>query len=460
MIKPSLPAGMRDFGPEEVQKRKVIFDTIRAVFEKHGFQPIETSSIENLNTLTGKYGDEGDQLLFKILNSGDFLKKVKPEQLENPKASQILSKIAEKGLRYDLTVPLARFVAMNSNNIRFPFKRYQIQNVWRADRPQKGRYREFTQCDADVIGSKALHFDANFVLIYQEVFQRLGLEGVVLKINHRKLLQGIAAAEGFEPLFKTFTVIIDKLDKIGVAGVEQSLVDAGLPEAFIPKFKALIAASSKDNQAFLAYLLDTWGEDEMVQSAVADLKEVMVLVEKQLEGSDFQLKIDATLARGLDYYTGIIYEVMPPKGVKMGSIGGGGRYDGLTEVFGLKDVAGIGIAFGADRIYDVMEQVGLFQEVKVAQAEVLITYNEAPDILAKSFELLQYLRHEGETAEIFHQPKNLKKQLAFAAKNQFQYVVIIGEEELANGQYALKNLADGTQESLDLNGLLARLKGQ
>ncbi|MFT4684682.1 MAG: histidyl-tRNA synthetase, partial [Flavobacteriales bacterium] len=361
--KPSIPKGTRDFSPTEVAQRNYIFNVIKSSFENFGFQPIETPSFENSSTLMGKYGEEGDRLIFKILNSGDYLSKINEQLLADKNSTKLTSQISEKALRYDLTVPFARYVAQHQNDIDFPFKRYQIQPVWRADRPQKGRFREFYQCDADVVGSKSLVQEVEFVQLYDDVFTKLKLKGTTIKLNNRKILSGIAEIIGASDKLIDFTVALDKLDKIGAEGVTKEMLSKGITEDAIEKVQPLFnfSGTNKEKLAQLKVLLST--SDEGL-NGVKDLEFVIDTIEV-LGLQSANLEIDVTLARGLNYYTGAIYEVSAPEGVKMGSIGGGGRYDDLTGIFGLKDVSGIGISFGLDRIYLVLEELGLFESVEL-----------------------------------------------------------------------------------------------
>ena len=367
--KPSLPKGTRDFNPEQVVKRNYIFDTIKEQFKKFGFQPIETPSFENSDTLMGKYGEEGDRLIFKILNSGDYLKKVDESLLVSKNSQKVTSSISEKALRYDLTVPFARYVVQHQNEIEFPFKRYQIQPVWRADRPQKGRFREFFQCDADVVGSDSLWQEVEFVQLYDNVFTALGLSGVTIKINNRKILSGIAEVIGASDKLIDFTVALDKLDKIGEDGVKKEMLEKGISESAIEKVQPLFGFTGSF-VAKIEQLKSLLATSETGMKGVEELLFVGNAIES-LGLSTAVLDLDVTLARGLNYYTGAIFEVSAPEGVKMGSIGGGGRYDDLTGIFGLKNVSGVGISFGLDRIYLVLEELNLFPETVQATENIL-----------------------------------------------------------------------------------------
>ena len=452
--KPSIPKGTRDFSPAEVAKRNYIISIIKSNFEKFGFQPIETPSFENSETLMGKYGEEGDRLIFKILNSGDYLAKADAVLLENKESNKLTSSISEKALRYDLTVPFARYVVQHQSEIEFPFKRYQVQPVWRADRPQKGRFREFFQCDADVVGSKSLWQEVELVQLYDSVFTELGLEGVTIKINNRKILSGIAEVIGAKDKLIDFTVALDKLDKIGEEGVKKEMVEKGIVESAIEKVQPLFHFTGtiieKTNK--LSALLDT---SEEGMKGVEELRFICDNLLK-LGLNKSVLDLDVTLARGLNYYTGAIFEVAPPKQVAMGSIGGGGRYDDLTGIFGLKDMSGVGISFGLDRIYLVIEELNLFPETVTSTSKALfINYGEKEAFYA--MKAITKLRNFGIKVELY--PDNVKvgKQFQHADKRGFSYVVIVGETEMNEGKFALKNLLSGVQVLLDFEGLKAAL---
>ncbi len=454
MQKPSIPSGTRDFSPAEVVKRRYIFSTIESVFVKYGFKPIETPSMENLSTLTGKYGDEGDKLLFKILNSGDYASKVDDAQWAEKNSNKLVSKITEKGLRYDLTVPFARFVVMNQSKLSFPFRRYQMQPVWRADRPQRGRYREFYQCDADIIGSDSLINEADLVLIYAEAFEKLGIN-VTIKINNRKVLMGIAQLLGAEDKLTDFTVAIDKLDKIGLDGVKTELTERGFSSQQIEKASEILGFEG-DNHQTAAYLNSLFTEGSEGKKGVQELETVFNYL--QAVGFDFgKLKIDLTLARGLNYYTGAIFEVSA-NDAKMGSIGGGGRYDDLTGIFGLKGMSGVGISFGADRIYDVMEELNLFPNTTNSFTQLLFC-SMTDEALAYALPLAAKARKAGINTEVYPSVAKLKKQLDFANANQIAYAVIIGESEMQSGQLAFKNLHTGNQQSIDIDGVIDMIIG-
>lgn len=446
-MKPSIPKGTRDFSPTDVNKRNYLFGVIQSVFVRYGYQPIETPTMENLSTLTGKYGEEGDQLLFKVLNNGDFLAKANEEALALMDSFRVVPSISKRGLRYDLTVPFARYVVMHQNDIAFPFKRYQIQPVWRADRPQKGRYQEFYQCDVDVVGSDSLLYEAELVQIYDEVFRRLGLN-VAIKLNNRKVLAGIAEVAGITEQFMTMTIAIDKLDKIGEGGVRNEMTKRGISEAAADKVLGILTIQT------LEELRTAMAESEVGTKGVAELEEVfdyLGMTELQNE-----VTFDITLARGLNYYTGCIFEVKA-KGVQMGSIGGGGRYDDLTGMFGMKGTSGVGVSFGAERIFDVMEELSLFPDDKAAGLRlVFVAFDEATHRYA--FRCLQQIRAAGINAELYPEPTKLKKQMKYADARQVPYVALVGSEEMTNGQVSLKNMTTGEQTKLTLDDLIARIK--
>lgn len=451
MQKPAIPKGTRDFNPLVTARRNYIFDTIRQVFRLYGFQPIETPAMENLSTLMGKYGEEGDKLLFKVLNSGDFLQGIDRQSLPEAEAPKLATRISEKGLRYDLTVPFARYVVMYRNDITFPFRRYQIQPVWRADRPQKGRYREFYQCDADMIGSDSLINEAELLLMTRDVFSRLGI-GVVVKLNNRKILAGIAAHIGHPDKLTDITVAIDKLDKIGRDNVEKELTERGLSPADIGALSPVFDLQGS-NEEKISGLRSLLAKSEMGQKGLDELETVLRLVAEA--GLDIPVEFDLTLARGLNYYTGAIIEVKAAE-VAIGSISGGGRYDNLTGIFGLDGVSGVGISFGADRIYDVLEQSALFPANLGTQTTVLLTnFDEAGQQVA--FALLQQLRKAGISAEMYPDTTKLKKQMTYANANRIPYVVLIGEEEVQSGLLTLKEMESGKQEKMKDLELIAKL---
>ncbi|WP_121364965.1 histidine--tRNA ligase [Flavobacterium limicola] len=448
--KPSIPKGTRDFSPIEVAKRQYIIQIIKSNFEKFGFQPIETPSFENSETLMGKYGEEGDRLIFKILNSGDYLAKANETHLENKDSTKLTASISEKALRYDLTVPFARYVVQHQNDIEFPFKRYQIQPVWRADRPQKGRFREFFQCDADVVGSKSLWQEVELVQLYDTVFTALGLAGVTIKINNRKILSGIAEVIGASDKLIDFTVALDKLDKIGEDGVKKEMMEKGISDEAILKVQPLFnftgTISEKINQ--LSVLL---ADSQEGMKGVEELRFICDNV-TELGLSTAILDLDVTLARGLNYYTGAIFEVAPPKSVSMGSIGGGGRYDDLTGIFGLKNMSGVGISFGLDRIYLVVEELNLFPETVTATSKALfINYGEAGAFYA--MKAIKELRNSNIKVELYPDNTKVAKQFQHADKRGIPFAVIVGEQEMASNTFLLKNLVTGEQLSLDFESL-------
>ncbi|WP_339698370.1 histidine--tRNA ligase [uncultured Marixanthomonas sp.] len=452
--KPSIPKGTRDFSPAEVVKRNYIMNTIKSCFTTYGFQPIETPSFENSNTLMGKYGDEGDRLIFKILNSGDFLRKVDDTLYSEKDSGKLTPKISEKALRYDLTVPFARYVVQHQNEIDFPFKRYQIQPVWRADRPQKGRFREFFQCDADVVGSKSLWQEVEFVQLYDAVFNKLNLEGVTIKMNNRKVLSGIAEVIGAEDKLIDFTVALDKLDKIGEDGVKKEMREKSISEDAIEKLQPLFQVSGTASEK-LNLLKDLLASSETGMQGVNEL-EFIVNTISEIGLQTATLEIDVTLARGLNYYTGAIFEVAAPEQVKMGSIGGGGRYDDLTGIFGLKNMSGVGISFGLDRIYLVLEELGLFPETVSANTKVLfINFGEEEALYA--MKAVAKLRKEGITAELYPDATKMGKQMSYADKRNIPYTVLAGGNEIQAETYTLKHMKSGEQDAVSFTELRAKL---
>ncbi|MFA8434391.1 MAG: histidine--tRNA ligase [Marinifilaceae bacterium] len=449
--KPSIPKGTRDFSPVEMVRRNYIFDTIKKVFQLYGFLPIETPSMENLSTLMGKYGEEGDKLLFKVLNSGDFLSKVRDEQLQERNSVKLTNKISEKGLRYDLTVPFARYVVQHRNDINFPFKRYQIQPVWRADRPQKGRYREFYQCDVDVIGSNSLLNEVELIQIVNDVYKRLNLN-VVVKLNNRKILAGIAEIIGEAEKIVDITVAIDKLDKIGLDNVNKELEEKGIPKEAIDTLQPIILLEGT-NEEKLAKLKELLGQSEVGMKGIEELETVFSYL------SAFELttevELDLTLARGLNYYTGAIFEVKS-KDVEIGSITGGGRYDDLTGIFGLKDVSGVGISFGADRIYDVLNQLELFPSDVVSTTKVMfVNFGEKEEKYC--LPVLAKLRAADVNAEIYPASQKMKKQMTYANNKSIPFVIMAGDSEIEEGVVSLKNMESGEQEKLNVEQLIAKL---
>jgi len=453
--KPRIPKGTRDFSPQEVAKRNYIFDVIKHNFERFGFQPIETPSFELSDTLMGKYGEEGDRLIFKILNSGDYLSKVDEKLYEEKDSNRITSSISEKALRYDLTVPFARYVVQHQNEIEFPFKRYQIQPVWRADRPQKGRFREFYQCDADVVGSNALVQEVEFVQLYDTVFTDLGLKGVTIKLNNRKILSGIAEVIGAQDKLIDFTVALDKLDKIGEDKVKEEMLTKGILQSGIDQLSPLFSISGNftDRIDSLKGILST--SEEGLQG-IADIEFVYNTV-ADIGLKSAHLELDVTLARGLNYYTGAIFEVAPPEGVNMGSIGGGGRYDDLTGIFGLKDVSGVGISFGLDRIYLVLEELGLFPETVSNTVQTLFINFGATEALY-CLKAIKALREQGISAELYPDTAKMKKQMNYANRRDIPFVVLVGSDEVSNNTFALKNMKTGEQSKLSLEDLITALK--
>ena len=453
--KPSIPKGTRDFSPSEVVRRQYIMQLIRRNFEKFGYQPIETPSFENSDTLMGKYGEEGDRLIFKILNSGDYLAKADTALLEQKDSNKLTAVISEKALRYDLTVPFARYVVQHQNEIEFPFKRYQIQPVWRADRPQKGRFREFYQCDADVVGSASLWQEVELVQLYDAVFADLGLHKVSIKINNRKVLSGIAAVIGASDKLIDFTVALDKLDKIGEDGVRTEMLAKGITAEAIDKLQPLFHLQGSISEKIQQLSLLLAGSAEGMKG-VQELRFICDNLE-QLGLQYAVLDLDVTLARGLNYYTGAIFEVAAPEGVAMGSIGGGGRYDDLTAIFGLKNLSGVGISFGLDRIYLVLEELGLFPDDVIATSKVLfLNYGEQEALYA--MKAIRDLRAAGIKAELYPDNSKVSKQIQHADKRQIPYVVIVGDEEMNAGLYALKNLSSGEQLVLPFEQLLHLLQ--
>ncbi|GAB4094234.1 histidine--tRNA ligase [Flaviaesturariibacter terrae] len=469
--KPSLPQGTRDFGPEVVRKRQYILQTIRSVFELYGFQPLETPAMENLDTLMGKYGEEGDKLIFKILNNGlDNPAKEEGARAAFEKVLQGKSSkdLTERALRYDLTIPFARYVAMNHGQLALPFRRYQVQPVWRADRPQKGRYREFYQCDADVVGSRSLLNEVDLCHIYHTVFVQLGLPGYELRINSRKLLAALAESCGGADKMMDITIAIDKLDKIGLDKVKEELAQRGLDENQVRLIERYLNISGT-NEEKLAAIRELFGENETAKKGIEEIQYVWEMVsaaaqthsltEGELEPAHRSaltahpnLVLDFTLARGLNYYTGIIFEVKAPATVKIGSIGGGGRYDDLTGLFGVPDMPGVGISFGVDRIYDVLEELQLFPQT-VTQATTALFFNLGEAESRSAYALLQGLRASGISGELYHEAVKMDKQFKYAEKKGIPYIVIIGSRELEQQTAVVKELATGKQESVPFDGL-------
>ncbi len=453
--KPSVPKGTRDFSPQEVAKRSYIMETIKNSFQLYGFQPIETPSFENSETLMGKYGEEGDRLIFKILNSGDFLNKVNDSALSEKNSTKIASQISEKALRYDLTVPFARYVVQHQNEITFPFRRYQMQPVWRADRPQKGRFREFWQCDADVVGSDSLWQEVELVQLYDDVFTKLKLSDITIKINNRKILSGIAEVIGAEDKLIDFTVALDKLDKIGEAGVKKEMLEKGISKQALEKLQPLFSftGNNTDKLNSLSQLLIT---SETGKKGIEEVQFVIQAIQSLgLKASEIQL--DVTLARGLNYYTGAIFEVSAPEKVQLGSIGGGGRYDDLTGIFGLKGVSGVGISFGLDRIYLVLEELALFPKTISETTKVLfINFGEAEALYA--MQAIGMLRENKIAAELYPDVVKMGKQMTYADKREIPYVVLAGGDEIESKTFTLKNMKSREQEVVKMDLLLEKLR--
>ena len=453
MSKPSLPQGMRDFSATTVRKRNFIFSTIKNVFECYGFEPLETPAMENLETLMGKYGEEGDRLIFKVLNNGlndpKNTEKAKEgfDKVLQGKSSSLLT---ERALKYDLTIPFARFVAMNHGQLTFPYKRYQIQPVWRADRPQKGRYREFTQCDADVVGSTSLRNEIELAGIYHTVFTKLGLKDYTLKINSRKILSALAEICGGNQYLTDITIAIDKLDKIGIDKVKAELIQRGLNDSQVSIIEKYLTISGS-NQEKLKMIVSLLENNE---NATAGANELSYILSECLS---FNIDIDLTLARGLNYYTGTIFEVKAPESVQMGSIGGGGRYDNLTELFGVPNIPGVGISFGVDRIYDVMEELNLFPEnLQIGTKALFFNMGDSESKIA--YQLMQPLREHGISCELFHEPSKMDKQFKYADKKNIRFAVIIGSKEIEEKNAVIKNLKKGTQENVGFGELVEYLK--
>ncbi|MBM3432487.1 MAG: histidine--tRNA ligase [Bacteroidetes bacterium] len=446
MSKPCLPAGTRDFGPDVVRKRSYILDTIRSAFQRYGYQPLETPAFENLETLMGKYGDEGDKLIFKILNNGldhpDKEKKLRAA-FDTVLQGKNSVDLTERALKYDLTIPFARYVAMNHGQLTFPFKRYQIQPVWRADRPQKGRYREFYQCDADVVGSRSLLYEAELACLYHDVFTELKLAGYQLQVNHRSLLLALAELCGNRDWLLPITVAIDKLDKIGWEKVKLELEQKQLPASAIEQIHQYLSVQG-NAETVLRQLDSLLGHLADGRAGLAALREWM----RYLSDQPVAFRIDPTLARGLNYYTGLIFEVKAPASASMGSIGGGGRYDDLTGLFGVPNIPGVGISFGVDRIYDVMEALDLFP-INITEPPRVLFFNLGITESAVTFALMQELRNKGISADMYPEPVKLDKQFKYAEKKGFLYVAILGESEMQNQTIQLKNLQTGTQQTLN-----------
>lgn len=444
MVKPSIPKGTRDFTPVEMKKRDYIFDTIKSVFKLFGFQPIETPAMENLSTLLGKYGEEGDKLLFKVLNSGDCFSSLSDNELLCRQTNTISLRLCEKGLRYDLTVPFARFVVQHRDEISFPFKRYQMQPVWRADRPQRGRYREFYQCDADVVGSDSLLNEYELIRIIDEVFARLKIK-VVIKLNNRKILAGITEFIGVADKMTDITVAVDKLDKIGMESVKDELRSKGVSDDAIEKLQPILQLEG-DNDSKLAALETRLSKSNDGMKGIEELKKILGLLEKSTLRN--KVELDLTLARGLNYYTGAIIEVKAVD-VVIGSICGGGRYDNLTGVFGLEGMSGVGISFGADRIYDVLTQLDLFDASCSSATEVLVV-NFGEEETAYALNVVDILRNHGINTEYYPDAVKMKKQLSYANNNNIHYIIMTGGEEIERNQVTIRNMIDGKQERVNV----------
>ncbi len=455
MAKPSLPQGTRDFGPDTVRKRTYILDTIKNVFELYGFQPLETPAMENLDTLMGKYGEEGDKLIFRILNNGlDNPGKEKQvrDEFELLLQGKNVKGITERALKYDLTIPFARYVAMNHGQLTFPFKRYQIQPVWRADRPQKGRYREFYQCDADVVGSHSLLNEIELAFIYHDVFTKLGIRNYEVRINHRKILAALAELCGGADKMMAITIAIDKLDKIGLEKVKEELLQRGLNNEQIKIIEQYlnISGTNKEQVVQIKKLL---GDNENGQKGITELEYLVSETEALSSQPGSNLLLDFTLARGLNYYTGVIFEAKAPADIHIGSIGGGGRYDDLTGLFGVPNIPGVGISFGVDRIYDVMEELNVFPPDVDLGTQALF-FNLGQEESKAAFALLQQLRHHGVRSELYHEAAKFDKQFKYAEKKNIPFVVIIGDKELQENTCTIKNLANGQQETIAARNIL------
>ncbi len=447
--KPGIPKGTRDFSPAEISKRNHIIGIIRKAFQQFGFQPIETPAFENLDTLMGKYGEEGDRLIFKILNSGDYLSKIDCDQLASFDSKSLTPMIVEKALRYDLTVPFARYVVMHQNEIDFPFKRYQIQPVWRADRPQKGRFREFYQCDADVVGPKSLLQEVELIQLYDKVFSELKISNVTIKLNNRKILSGIVEATGTDPkLITAFLVALDKLDKIGADTVKQEMNNKGISSEAIAVAEEHLFALTGDYKSQLNHLRSFLKESEIGQEGLEELEFISETLEK-LGLQSAKIAVDVTLARGLNYYTGSIFEVVA-EGIDMGSIGGGGRYDDLTGIFGMPGTSGVGISFGLERIYLVMEQLDLFPESLERDLDILCL-NFGSDESLEALKLLTEFRASGLKADIYPVSAKIQKQMKYANNRKVPYVVLLGEKELQEGSFIVKNMEHGEQQTYSLS---------
>jgi len=448
MLKPSIPKGTRDFSPDEILKREYITDTIKNIFKLYGYQPVETPAMENLTTLLGKYGEEGDRLIFRILNSGDFLSSSSDEVLSNRDTAKLSSQICEKGLRYDLTVPFARYVVQHRDQIIFPFKRYQIQQVWRADKPQKGRYREFLQCDVDVIGSNSLLNELELIKVIDEIFSSLKIN-VLIKLNNRKVLSGIAEYTGAADHFNDITIALDKYEKLGWGKVSEELIARGIGNDVVKEFGNIVRVIEKNNPEKIQYLKSVLRDSDSGSNGVLEIEYLLSL----LEPLNLKSKVvfDLTLARGLNYYTGTIIEVKSTD-VAIGSICGGGRYDDLTGVFGLEGVSGVGVSFGADRIYDVMNQLDLFGSIASSSARVLVL-NFGDAEIPYALKIIRMLRKRGISSELYPDPVKIKKQMSYADSKKIPYIIIAGDEEIKKNELAIKVMSSGEQQRILMKDL-------
>jgi histidyl-tRNA synthetase len=453
--KPSIPKGTRDFSTYEMLRREYIFETIKKVFRLYGYQPIETPAMENLTTLLGKYGDEGDKLLFRILNSGDFMSSVSDEELVKRESVKLSSRICEKGLRYDLTVPFARYVVQHRDEIVFPFKRYQMQPVWRADRPQKGRYREFFQCDVDVVGSNSLINEVELIQIIDEIFRKFKLS-VQIKVNNRKILAGIAEFAGIPERITDITVALDKYEKIGWDNIKEELQSKGINSSVLNDFESIIKVTHFNNKEKLIFLRSILLDSKIGLEGIQELEKLLYLLEKVKINSS--VVFDLTLARGLNYYTGAIIEVKSTE-ENIGSICGGGRYDNLTGVFGLEGISGVGVSFGADRIYDVLNQLNLFNDVSVSSTEVMVI-NFGENESSYAIKILDLLRSLNVRTEFYPDPVKLKKQISYADSKKIPYIIIAGEDEIKNSRVTIKIMSTGEQKSMTLDELSLFIKNE
>ena len=452
--KPALAKGTRDFNSIQLYKRNYIVEKIKDSFLKFGFNPIETPSFEKSSTLLGKYGDEGDRLIFKILRSGDFLKELDNNDLTDRDITKISSKISDKALRYDLTVPFARYVVQNQNEINFPFKRFQIQPVWRADRPQRGRFREFLQCDADVIGSNSIYQEIEFIQLFDKIFESLNLNGTTIKLNSRKILIGLSEILGCKDKFKDLTIALDKIDKIGIDSMSKELKSKGFTQKSIDTIIKIISFSG-DFDKTISFLKSNFKNSEIGIEGVVDMEFIYSTI-KKLKLNSSILSFDLSLARGIDYYTGVIFEVSAPKTVSIGSIAGGGRYDNLTEIFGLSNMSGIGVSFGLDRIYMVLDELGLFPNIKSNAVKVLfLNFGDKSSLY--SMEAMSELRQNNISTELYPDNLSIKKQLSYANKNKIPFVVFVGDDELKSKKYTLKEMNTGDQELLTISELINKL---